>query len=110
MSIWNTGQCWYALTVRPNHEQTAARGLHNQGLETYVPVLRSKQRWSDRLKVKDAVLFPGYVFCRFGYSDRMRVLQAPGVRVIVSTGGEPLPVEEDELAAVRTLLSSGCGI
>lgn len=110
MSIWNNGPCWFALAVRPNHEQTASSCLHNQGLETYLPVLRSAHRWSDRLKVKDAVLFPGYLFCKFGYRDRMRVLQAPGVRVIVSTGEGPIPVEESELAAVRTLLSSGYGI
>jgi transcription termination/antitermination protein NusG len=110
MSIWNNGPCWFALAVRPNHEQTAARGLDNQGLETYLPVHRRAHRWSDRVKVTNAVLFPGYLFCKFGYRDRMRVLQAPGVRVIVSTGGEPIPVEESELAAVRTVLSSGCGI
>ena len=60
---------WFALTTRPNHEHAATRGLSNQGLETYLPVYRSRKRWSDRVRESDAVLFPGYVFCRFGLRE-----------------------------------------
>jgi transcription antitermination factor NusG len=101
---------WFALTVRPNHEHAATRGLSNQGLETYLPVYRARKRWSDRVRESDAVLFPGYVFCRFGLREKLRVLQAPGVRSIVGSGKEPVPVEEDELSAVRAVLSSGRAI
>lgn len=101
---------WFALTVRPNHEHAATRGLSNQGLETYLPVYRARKRWSDRVRESDAVLFPGYVFCRFGICEKLRVLQAPGVRSIVGSGKDPVPVEEDELSAVRAVLSSGRAI
>jgi transcription antitermination factor NusG len=98
---------WFALTVRPNHEHTASRGLSNQGLETYLPVYRARKHWSDRVRECDAVLFPGYVFCRFGLREKLRVLQAPGVRSIVGSGKEPVRVEDDEISAVRAVLSSG---
>ncbi len=109
MSFGNTPG-WFALTVRPNHEYAATRGLSNQGLETYLPLYRTRKRWSDRVRESDAVLFPGYVFCRFGLREKLRVLQAPGVRSIVGTGKEPVPVEEDEISAVRAVLSSGRAI
>lgn len=101
---------WFALTTRPNHEHAVTRGLINQGLETYLPVYRARKRWSDRVRESDAVLFPGYVFCRFGLREKLRVLQAPGVRSIVGSGKEPVPVEEDEISAVRAVLSSGRAI
>jgi len=101
---------WFALTVRPNHEHTATRGLSNQGLETYLPVYRARKRWSDRVRESEAVLFPGYVFCRFGLREKLQVLQAPGVRSIVGSGKEPIPVEDDEISAVRAVLSSGRAI
>ncbi len=85
MSFGNTPG-WFALTTRPNHEHAATRGLSNQGLETYLPVYRARKRWSDRVRESDAVLFPGYVFCRFGLREKLRVLQAPGVRSIVGSG------------------------
>lgn len=101
---------WFALTVRPNHEHAASRGLSNQGLETYLPVYRARKRWSDRVRESDAVLFPGYVFCRFRLREKLRVLQAPGVRSIVGSGKEPVRVEDEEISAVRAVLASGRAI
>lgn len=98
---------WFALRVRPNHERTAERSLNHLGLEAYLPIQRVRRRWSDRVKDLESVVFPGYVFCRFGYSDRMRVLNSAGVRSIVTNGNHPTPVDETELAAVRALLQSG---
>ena len=50
---------------------------------------------------------PGYVFCRFGLREKLQVLQSPGVRSIVGAGKQPAPVEENEISAVRAVLSSG---
>src|SRR5262249_31662338 len=98
---------WFALTVRPNHERTVERSLVYQGFEAYLPTQRVRRRWSDRTKEMDAVLFPGYVFCRFLLADRLRVLNSPGVRSIAGLGRDPAPVDEAEISAVRALISSG---
>jgi len=65
---------WFAIRVRPKHEKAAALNLGRQGFEEYVPLHRVRRRWSDRVKELDAVLFPGYIFCRFPRHDRLRVL------------------------------------
>lgn len=98
---------WYALTVQPNHEMTAARGLGNRGFEAYVPVYKSRRQWTDRTKEINTVLFPGYVFCRFGFAERLHVLQSPGVRTVVGSARQPAPVSDEEIASVRALVSSG---
>jgi transcription antitermination factor NusG len=103
----NAVASWFALTVQPNHERTAERGLLNRGLEAYLPVHRVRRRWSDRQKDMDVVLFPGYVFCRFLRSDLMRVLGAPSVRSVVGLGRSPSPVDDSEISAVKALISSG---
>jgi transcription antitermination factor NusG len=103
----NTLTNWFALTVQPNHERAAERGLLNRGLETYVPVHRVKRQWSDRQKEMDAVLFPGYMFCRFPKTEMMRVLGAPSVRSVVGVGRSPAPVDDSEISAVKALVSSG---
>ena len=99
--------CWFALTVHPKHEQLAERGLKNHGFEAYLPVHRLRRQWSDRRKDLDMVLFPGYVFCRFDPAHKLRVLQSPAVRSIVSSGREPLPVDEAEISSVRAVIASG---
>jgi transcriptional antiterminator NusG len=97
---------WFALTVKPNHEHTAARALANQDFEAYLPVHRVRRQWSDRIKETDAVLFPGYVFCRFDLAQRSRVLNSPGVRSIIAAGKDAACVEDAEIASIRTLVAS----
>lgn len=98
---------WFALTVHPKHEHLAARGLRAQGFEVYVPAHRIRRRWSDRMKTVHAVLFPGYVFCRFDSRDKLRVMTSPSVRGIVKTGRDPVPVDEVEISSIRSLIASG---
>lgn len=98
---------WFAIRVRPKHEKAAAVSLGRQGFEEYVPVHRVRRRWSDRVKELDAVLFPGYIFCRFPRHDRLRVLNSPSVESIVGFGKTDIPVDDAEIQAVRTLVASG---
>jgi transcription antitermination factor NusG len=51
-------------------------------------------------------LFPGYVFCRVHMHNRLPVLTTPGVVSIIGAGKEPLPVSEEEIEAVRTIVKS----
>jgi transcription antitermination factor NusG len=55
----------------------------------------------------DMVLFPGYLFCRFGPKDKLRVMRSPAVRGIVRNGRTLIPVEDAEISAIRTLIASG---
>jgi transcription antitermination factor NusG len=98
---------WFAIRVRPKHEKAAAVNLGRQGFEEYVPLHRVRRRWSDRVKELDAVLFPGYIFCRFPRHERLRVLNSPSVESIVGFGKTDVPVEDAEIQAVRTLVASG---
>ncbi len=81
--------------------------LERQGFEEYVPLHRVRRRWSDRVKDLEAVLFPGYIFCRFPREQRLRVLNSPGVESIVGFGRTDVPVDDAEIAAVRALIASG---
>jgi transcription antitermination factor NusG len=98
---------WFALRVRPKHEKTVATNLSRLGFDEYVPLHAVRRHWSDRVKMLDTPLFPGYIFCRFTYSDRLRVLNSPGVNSIVGFGKTDVPVEDSEIAAVRALIASG---
>ena len=104
----NGGQpAWHALTVRSRHEKVAAQNLRGRGLEEFLPLYRSKRAWSDRTKVIDSPLFPGYVFCRFPEAHRLLVVSSPGVTSIVGFGGQDAVVEEHEIESVRRMLGAG---
>ena len=95
---------WYALRVRSNFEKKSADLLRQKGLEEFLPTYRRRVRWSDRTKMTDRPLFPGYVFCRFDPQNWLPVLKTPGVVHAVGFGGKPVPVEKAEIESLRTLV------
>lgn len=98
---------WFALQVRTRHEMGVADHLRGKGYEWFLPLYKCRKRWSDRVKIVDAPLFPGYLFCRFNPQDRLPILKTPGVIQIVGYSGLPVPVDEFEINAIQTLVASG---
>jgi transcription antitermination factor NusG len=99
---------WYALRVQSRLGSLASTTLRGKGYEEFLPLYRSRRRWSDRIKELELPLFPGYLFCRFDASDRlMPILTTPGVIRIVGIGKTPAPVDDDEIEAIRVILRSG---
>jgi transcription antitermination factor NusG len=98
---------WFALHVHTNFERRVAGMLAEKGFECYVPLLQCRRQWSDRVKELEIPLFPGYVFCEMDVEIRMPVLVTPRVRGIVGSGKQPISIPDEELAMVRTVVSSG---
>lgn len=98
---------WFALQVRSRREGFVATYLEGQGYECFLPLYKSRRRWSDRVKEVEQPLFPGYLFCRFDLHNRGPLLMTPGVQQIVGVARTPMPVEEREIEAIRQALSSG---
>jgi transcription termination/antitermination protein NusG len=98
---------WYALRTRSRFEAVTAAALRDKGFDEFLPVWRSRRRWSDRVKELDLPLFPGYVFCRFSARDKFPVLDSPGVLHIVSAGTRLIPIEDREIEGVRMVCDAG---
>ena len=98
---------WYAVNVRARSESMVAANLRYKGYEPFVPTYRTSRRWSDRIKVVDLPLFPGYLFCRFDVRTRLPILITPGVNFIVGVAKVPEPIADAEVEAIRTVVQSG---
>lgn len=97
---------WFALQLRSHHEKIAAAALRNKGYEEFLPLYSCQRQWSDRVKRIELPLFPGYLFCRFNPQDRLPILTTPGVILIVGFGKTPVPVDDEEIAAIRAIVNS----
>lgn len=102
-----TGHPWFAVRVRSNRERIVGLHLKERGYEEYSPTYSVEQQWSDRKKIIDRFLFPGYVFCRLDPSLRLPVLTVPGVVGLVGVGKTPMPIPTHEMERVRSLVQSG---
>jgi transcription elongation factor/antiterminator RfaH len=105
--ILTTTANWYAVQTRSRHEKVVAHRLEEQGIPTFLPTIREERRWSDRRKIVEFPLFSCYVFVNFAPNaqERLRVCQTDGVFHIVGVRGEGTPIPEQQIDAVRTLLS-----
>lgn len=98
---------WYAFVTRPRHEKRVEKQLRGNGVECYLPLQRTLRTWKDRRTMVDLPLFSCYIFAHISYFKRYDVLMVPGVVRIVAIGNRPTPVRDEEIEAVRRLLSSG---
>jgi len=98
---------WYAVRVRSRFESTTSMAFRERGLLAFNPTYWSSRQWSDRVQKVEMPLFPGYVFCRFEASNLLPVLSSPGVVHVVSAGNCPIPVDDHEIEAVRSICQSG---
>ena len=98
---------WFAVHVRSRHEKKVCTLLAEKGLEHFLPLQKEEHRWADRTKRLEVPLFPNYVFCRHSPALRVPVLNTPGVIGIAGTRQQPLPIDEEEIAALRAVVRSG---
>jgi len=107
MQICGVNQQWFAVRTASGREKAVANQLQYKGFEEFLPVYRSKRQWSDRVKDVEFPLFPGYLFCRFDFHNRLPILITPGVQLIVGLGKLPTPVSDAEIEALRVVVASG---
>jgi transcription antitermination factor NusG len=99
---------WYAIQTRSRHEKTVANQLQKVGVINFLPLVNQVHRWSDRRKVVQLPLFPGYVFVRIFPSpeERVRVVRVDGVVSLVGVHGEGTPIPDSQIESVRTLINN----
>jgi len=95
---------WFVAATVPRHEKRVEQHFSRRCVEHYLPVYRSRRKWRNGLKVVlDLPLFPGYIFVRIKRTERVRVLEVPGVLAIVSgTAGEMAPLSKADIEALRS--------
>jgi transcription antitermination factor NusG len=79
--------------------------LRKEGIETYLPSVQRKRFRRDR--PQRVVYFPCYLFARLDLEVKPKssIDWMPGVRHIVSAGGEPVVVADDLIALIQRRLS-----
>jgi transcription termination/antitermination protein NusG len=95
---------WYALHTRSRHEKVVRDQLTAKGVPNLLPLWRKRSIWKDRVKMIDVPLFSGYIFCHFPLKHRIEVLQTIGVVRIVGLNGQAVPVPEEQIQAVQTMV------
>lgn len=97
---------WFAVQVTPRHEKRVDAILQQQNYGHFLPMRRTRRKWSDRVKVIEQPLFPGYVFVRAQSCSVGKIYRMPGFIRIVSFGGRPCSVPDIQIEALQRIIDS----
>ena len=99
---------WYAVWTRSRQEKASAAMLATLGIQYYLPLKSDLRQWSDRKQLVESHLFSGYLFVRTSFSNKskLRVLKVPGIVAFVGNQSGPLPIPDQQIEDVRTVLSA----
>jgi len=99
---------WYAVYAQIHHEGKVYSRLLAKSFECLLPQMERWSRRRDRRKRIQVPIFPGYLFVRavLDNYEQVRILQTPGVVRIVSNKDGPLPVPDEQMSSLVSLLDS----
>jgi transcriptional antiterminator NusG len=100
---------WYVIHTRSCHEVKFETHLTRKGLETFLPRVMVRSRRRDRRKILERPLFPGYLFVCTNLNQRAydNIIRNQGVVRILGIKGQFIPVPEETVVSLRTLVNSG---
>ncbi len=104
MCISKPGQ-WYVLYVKARHERKIESLLKENQIETFLPLVKTVRKWSDRKKEIEAPLFPSYVFVKINLKkDAHKVLSVRSYCFFIRFGDEFAKVQEREIDSIKHLI------
>ena len=98
---------WIVVRSKPRSEKVAHNELVKKNIESYLPLLKERRKWSDRKKWVEFPLFSSYLFARIEIKDSIFVLQTQGVNTIVKFGKQIAIVQNSVIEAIRLAMEGG---
>ncbi|UII33630.1 UpxY family transcription antiterminator [Fulvivirga ulvae] len=96
---------WYVLYVKSRFEKKVADSLEEISLKSFLPLVRTVRRWSDRKKTIMQPLFPSYVFVNVNSQNEFhRALSVNGACGYIRFGVEYAQVSDKEIKQIKYLV------
>lgn len=104
------GLPWVAIHTRVRSEKRVAAVLTHFGVSAWAPTVPVRRRWSDRWKVVEWPLFPGYVFAQVPSDHWYPLLDIQGVYTVVKQGRLAAEIAPQALENVRAFAARLTGV
>lgn len=96
---------WHVLYVRSCQEKKVHELLQENGLNSFLPLIKTVRHWSDRKKVVFKPLFPSYVFVNVNsYKEFHKAISVVGAVDYVRFGNKCALVTQKEISQVKFLI------
>jgi len=101
---------WYAIYTKARNEKKVHERLLEQGVESYLPLVKTLRQWSDRKKWVEVPLLSSYVFVRVPQYQLREIIQVDGAAKYISFEGKPASIPEKQIDNLRLLVNGEADI
>lgn len=98
---------WFACYTKPRAEKVVNDRLKESEIECYLPLQRTRRKWSDRMKWVHEPLIKSYIFVRIDSSAYNKVLQIEGILRFVTFEKRAVPIPDSQIDTIKLLLGQG---
>jgi transcription antitermination factor NusG len=107
--VFDPDSRWYAVWTRSRQEKVAAAMLRTLGIQHFLPLNSELRQWSDRKQLVEVPLFSGYLFVCISLlkNSKLQVLKIPGIGAFVGNQTGPLPIPDQQIEDIRTVVTAG---
>ena len=98
---------WYIIYTRSRFEKKLYQALLKSGFQTFLPLIKEKRIWSDRLKTVIVPLLPSYVFVKINRTEFRDIYHYPGFVRFISNEGQPSTIREEEISLLDNIVKNG---
>ncbi len=97
---------WYAVYTKSRGEKVAAKLLHDQGIEVYLPLQRKLRQWSDRKKWVEVPYINSYLFVRTSEIEYYDILNTQGIIRYIAFEGKAAAIPDWQIDAMKKIIAS----
>ena len=103
---------WFVIQTNPKEEEIACMVLKQSGIELYQPWMQKYVFHARKKTLKRYPLFPNYIFVHVApvQEELHKIRWCRGVRRILLDNYQPIPIDEEFIASLRSLEFEGEGI
>ena len=101
---------WYAIYTKARNEKKVHDRFLDEGIEAYLPLIKTLRQWSDRKKWVEMPLLSSYVFVKVPQYRLREVIQVEGAAKYISFEGKPAAIPENQINNLRLLVDGEADI
>ncbi len=98
---------WYAIYTKSRFEKKVFQVLTKAHYKAFLPLVKERKYWSDRIKSVMVPLLPSYVFVSLKPQHHPRLYYYSGIVTVVSFEGKPCAIREEEIRLMERIVMSG---
>ena len=94
---------WFIAQIKPNSYRSAIQNLERQGFQTFLPKMEITHRKENKFVVKNAYVFPGYMFVCFDPHSITwtKINSTYGVSKILTFNKKPAVISSDLILELK---------